>query len=85
MIPFDQRILPFSAHLANYFPFLHHLRAVYAKSVAHACQLKQMNSGTPSSVPGVPHLVLEQASAQQFSVERCSKHDYPLWMAGKNS
>jgi hypothetical protein len=84
-IPFDKGVVPFSAHLANYFSLPHQLRTFYAKSVAHACQLKQMNCGTPFSVSGVPHLVLERASAHHFSVERSSNLVYSFWMAGMNS
>jgi hypothetical protein len=46
LIPSDEFAVNFSAHLANYFPFLHQLRTSYAMAVGHTCQLKSMNWGT---------------------------------------
>lgn len=84
-IPSDGGAVPFFAHVAHYFPLRHEVRTVLAMVLAYNCQLKPMNCGAPVWVPSVPHLPLQQESADQLSEKRSSQLVCSLWVAAKTS
>jgi len=54
-------------------------------AVDYNCQVKPMNCGAPVWVPSIPHLALQQESADQLSEKGRPELVSSLWVAGKTS